>query len=305
MKQAVSVSIGSSRRDKAVEIELLGEQVHLERTGTNGDMDQAARMFEEMDGKVDAFGMGGADLGVMVVDRWYSLHSAAKMVRNVRRTPVADGNGLKATLEVKAAGIVDRELGGYVQDKKVFIITAVDRWGLARGFLEAGYDYIFGDLMFALGLPLPVRSVPVLKAYAGALLPLVSRVPFHWLYPVGKEQEKRTPKWEKQFHWASVIAGDCHYIRRYMPERMDGKVVVTNTTTPEDQEIFRRAGVKYLITTTPVLEGRSFGTNMMEAALLAALGWKERVDYAHAEDYFRMMAGVVDRLNMRPQIQEL
>ena len=49
------------------------------------------------------------------------------------------------------------------------------------------------------------------------------------------------------------------------------ELVVTNTTTPQDVELFRKCGVKYLVTTTPVLEGRSFGTNMMEAALIAVL----------------------------------
>ena len=58
MKRAVSVSIGSSKRDKAVEIELLGERVRIERIGTDGDMEKAARMYQELDGKVDAFGRG-------------------------------------------------------------------------------------------------------------------------------------------------------------------------------------------------------------------------------------------------------
>ena len=60
MKRAVSISIGSSKRDKAVEIEILGEQVRIERIGTDGDMEAAARLFKEMDGEVDAFGLGGA-----------------------------------------------------------------------------------------------------------------------------------------------------------------------------------------------------------------------------------------------------
>jgi hypothetical protein len=38
MKRAVSISIGSSKRDKAVVVELLGEQVSIERIGTDGDM---------------------------------------------------------------------------------------------------------------------------------------------------------------------------------------------------------------------------------------------------------------------------
>ncbi|MGD8553884.1 MAG: hypothetical protein PVJ32_00470, partial [Anaerolineales bacterium] len=73
MKRAVSISIGSSRRDKAVEIDLLGERVLIERIGTDGDMEKAARLYQELDGKVDAFGVGGADLGLMVDKKWYTL----------------------------------------------------------------------------------------------------------------------------------------------------------------------------------------------------------------------------------------
>ncbi len=79
---------------------------------------------------------------------------------------------------------------------------------------------------------------------------------------------------------------------------MEGKVVVTNTTTPNDVELFRQAGVKYLVTTTPVLEGRSFGTNMMEAALIAASG-KGRV-LTHEE-----LDELLDKLGFEPQLQEL
>ncbi len=37
-------------------------------------------------------------------------------------------------------------------------------------------------------------------------------------------------------------------------------------------DLFRQRGVQYVMTTTPVLNGRSFGTNMLEAAITAAAG---------------------------------
>ena len=54
-----------------------------------------------------------------------------------------------------------------------------------------------------------------------------------------------------------------------MPEDLDGKIIVTNTTTEEDMELLSRRNVKLLCTTTPRLNGRSFGTNVMEATLTA------------------------------------
>ena len=87
MKRAVSISIGSSKRDKAVEVNLLGETVRIERVGTDGDMDKAAELFKELDGKVDAFGLGGADLGILVDKNFYPLYSVRPMVRHVHKTP--------------------------------------------------------------------------------------------------------------------------------------------------------------------------------------------------------------------------
>ncbi len=100
----------------------------------------------------------------------------------------------------------------------------------------------------------PLRAERRLKTLAALLMPVAGRLPFDWIYPTGAKQEERRPRHARLFHWATVIAGDCHYIKRYMPDDMAGKVIVTNTTTPEDVEFFRRAGRKYLLTTTPVLE---------------------------------------------------
>jgi hypothetical protein len=300
MKRAVSISIGSSKRDKAVEVELLGEKVSIERIGTDGDMEKAAQLYKEMDGKVDAFGVGGADLGLQVDDRWYPLYSVQPMVRFVEKTPLVDGAGLKNTLENKLAGFIDQKIGGYVQQhgKTALVTSGADRWGMATSFISHGYECVFGDIMFGLGMPFPLHSLKSLKLLASILLPVVSRLPFEWIYPTGEKQEKRIPKWEKFYEWGTVIAGDCHYVKRHIPERLEGKVIATNTTTEADVELFRQVGIKYLVTSTPVLEGRSFGTNMMEAALVAVSGKGRKLNHDELNE-------LIEQLGLEPQLQEL
>jgi hypothetical protein len=83
-----------------------------------------------------------------------------------------------------------------------------------------------------------------------------------------------------------------------MPDHLPGKVIVTNTTTPEDVETFKKAGAKYLVTTTPVLEGRSFGTNMMEAALVAVSGKGRPLTWPEYDE-------LLNKLGFEPQLQEL
>ncbi|HNO83515.1 MAG TPA: hypothetical protein PKM54_02690, partial [Anaerolineales bacterium] len=251
MKRAVSISIGSSKRNKAVEVTLLGEKVSIERIGTDGDMEAAALKYQELDGTVDAFGVGGADLGAIVEGKFYPFHSVQKLIRYIKKTPVVDGGGLKNTLENKAPGFLDKKIGDYINQRgrKVMVTVGVDRWGLSKSFAEANYETVFCDLMFALDVPIPVRTMKGLRTLAAILIPIVTRFPFEWLYPTGDKQNEHKPKYENWYQWATVIAGDCLYIKRHMPLNMQGKVVVTNTTTPEDVEFFRKCGIKYLITT--------------------------------------------------------
>ncbi len=128
MKRVVSISIGSSRRDKAAEIELLGERIHLERIGTDGDMERAARLFQELDGQVDAFGVGGADLGCRVDQKWYPLYSVRPMVRYIQQTPVVDGGGLKNTLERQLAPLLDARLGDQVTPRRALVTSGAGAW---------------------------------------------------------------------------------------------------------------------------------------------------------------------------------
>ncbi|MBP9040158.1 MAG: hypothetical protein KBF64_00120 [Anaerolineaceae bacterium] len=305
MKRAVSISIGSSRRDKTVEIQLMGETVRMERIGTDGDMEKAARLYGELDGKVDCFGVGGALLGFMIEDQWTTLDSVQSLLKYVHQTPVVDGTGLKMTLEKQVTSVINNELNGYVKEKRALVAVALDRWGTARAFMDDGYDVVFGDVMFSLGLGIPVRSEKAIRNLANTLLPVMKHLPFSWLYPTGEKQEQRNPKYQKYFEWATVVAGDCHYLWRHMPEKLPGRVIVTNTTTPSDQEFLKNAGIKYLITTTPIIDGRSFGTNMIEAAIVSVLGRKEPVDYAHPGDYFNIIEEAIRQIPLRPQVKEL
>jgi len=301
MKRAVSISIGSSKRNKKVEVTLLGEKVSIERIGTDGDMEAAALKYKEMDGTVDAFGVGGADLGAIVEGKFYPFHSVQKLIRYIEKTPVVDGGGLKNTLENKAPAFLEKHLKDYLDQhgRKMMMTVGVDRWGLSKSFVEAGYETVFCDLMFALDVPIPIRTLKGLRTMAGIMIPIVTRFfPFEWLYPTGEKQDVRTPKWEKYYQWATVVAGDCLYIKRNMPDDMKGKIVVTNTTTPEDVALFKKCGVKYLVTTTPVMDGRSFGTNMMEAALVAISGKNRPLTWPELTE-------MLDQLVFEPQLQEL
>ncbi len=298
MKRAVSVSLGSSQRDKAVEVELLGERVSIERQGTDGDIEKATARFTELDGQVDALGVGGIDLWVEIEGKKYPLYAAHKLIKNVKKTPVVDGGGLKNTLERHVVNALISELGPEFASGRVLLTAAVDRFGMAMAFFEKDYEVVCADLMFALGIPIPIRTLNQLRWMSRLLMPVAGRLPISMIYPTGEKQDEIIPKYGKWYEWANVIAGDCHYIKRHMPEDLSGKVIVTNTTTLNDIEMFRERGVRTIVTTTPQLEGRSFGTNMMEAALTAAAGKGRPLTHAELNE-------LLLQLEMKPTVHRL
>ena len=174
MKRVVSVSLGSSRRNKRVEVEFCGEKFCVERIGTDGDLKKAAEIVAALDGKVDAIGVGGTDLYLFAGERRYPIRDAFRMVRGAKRTPVVDGSTLKNYWEREVIRKLSPRYWG--KGTKVFITSGVDRNGMVLGFEEVGADLVIGDFMFGLGLPIPLRSSKALFAVGRVLLPVLTKM---------------------------------------------------------------------------------------------------------------------------------
>lgn len=274
-KEVLGISIGSSRRDHEVVLDLLGEQVRIRREGTDGDMAQAVRRFRDLDGKVDAFGLGGIDLFLRAAGREYHFRDAVRFREAVHDTPILDGSGLKGAVEADVVRMMAEDLNLDLTGKRVLMTSAVDRWGMAEAFYEAGCEMTCADMLYALGIDVMLRDKRTTERFIHALMPVVRRMPFKWLYPAEDDHTSDiVDKHPRMYADADIVAGDYKYVRKWMPEDMSGKWIVTNTTTAEDVEFLRDHGVELLITTTPRLEGRTYGTNVIEATLVAASGSK-------------------------------
>lgn len=298
MKKIVSISLGSSRRDHRVEVEFNGVPFLLERRGTNGDIKKMVAMIRELDGKVDAFGLGGIDMYIGLPGQRYIIREGKKIVRAARKTPIVDGSGLKNTLERSTITYLQTKLGWDFQGKKVLLISAMDRWGMAESLDQAGCKMLVGDMIFALGLPIPIYSLAGIRRVARVLAPLAVQLPFSVLYPTGKRQEASDGKFSRYFAGQDIIAGDFNYIYKHMPRDMTDTVIITNTVTASDVTELRKRGVKTLVTTTPVFNGRSFGTNVMEAVLVAYASGQGELS---ADDYNTLLA----ELNFIPRVEDL
>jgi len=76
---------------------------------------------------------------------------------------------------------------------------------------------------------------------------------------------------------------------------LNGKTIVTNTTTEENIALLKERGAKLVLTTTPRYDGRSFGTNLTEALLTAYAGKGRRLSDAE-------LNGLIDELGLKPDV---
>jgi len=209
---------------------------------------------------------------------------------------LCDGRGLKHTLERRVFELTESQLGG-AHFEQAFVPVAIDRLGLAEAVSEVSERIVLGDLMVALGVPIPVYGIPAFKRVARVMLPFVSWFPMSMLF-YGSNGSEQEPKYVKYFEGSDLVAGDFLFMRKYMPACMEGKTVVTNTTTEENIEFLRARGIKTLVTTTPRYDGRSFGTNMMEAALTAYVGDKRNLSDVELNE-------LIDELELKPTVMKL
>lgn len=298
MKRAVSVSLGSPSRDKKVIINLGGQSISLERIGTGGDAKKARQLYNELDGQVDALSVGGVDLYVRVGERDYPVRAALKLVSGVKQTPVVDGRMLKYALERRVFELAVPDLGGMPHFHRALVPLGVDRIGLIRAASAVADRVDIGDLYFMLGVPIMVTGLESFIRLARRLMPIMGYLPMSMLYPPGSREEEHTPKGEKYWNAADLIAGDMHYIAKYAPADLSGKLVVTNTTTDENLETLRSRGVKTVVTTSPRYDGRSFGINAMEAALTAYAGLGRQLTVDELDE-------LIDKLVLRPSVVRL
>ncbi len=240
---------------------------------------------------------------VYVAKKRYAFVDGLKLMDSVKKTPVVDGSGLKNTLERVTVKYLIDNTDLLPKGAKILMVSAADRFGMAEAMEEAGYDVTFGDLIFAAGIPYGIKSVKELEEFARKLLPEMVKLPFEMLYPVGDKQTdldiKKAERFEPFYQEAEVIAGDFHYIRKYLPEKLNGQVIITNTVTENDVELFRQRGASYLVTTTPEFNGRSFGTNVIEGVMVAILG--KKCDEITPDDYHY----IIDKLQFKPRIVKL
>lgn len=271
MKKVVSVSLGSSKRDYIIRLTLLGQQIQLQRIGSNGSLQEAGALLAKLDGRVDVLTLGGINIHYRADQHCFAVRDASKLIKLVKHTPVVDGAAIKDIVERQTIKYLVHRYHWPRAGQQVLMMSVLDRWALAEELVATGCQLTIGDALFALGLPLPFSSLNTFKTIARCTLPILAQLPINLLYPLGAKQQTNCPRWGKFFKKAHIIAGDFHFMRRHFPKTLPGRHVITSTVTPSDRDFLQSRGISYLVTTSPSFDGRSLGANMLQGLCLALL----------------------------------
>ncbi len=307
MKRIVSISLGASTRDYRFTTTILGQHIELHRIGTDGDTARATALIRAYDGNVDAIGLGGLTPVFRVGAARYPHQEALHIAAQAQRTPVVDGGVLKATLERWAVAQAYKSDSSLFRYQRILLTSGIERYQLASALsqydseLRCADPWVHSGLSF---LPLP-RSLAQLELYAATTLPILALLPYRLIHPVARGREERDERAVALFDWATVIAGDFAFIRRFAPQNLSGKTIVTDDPTPDEIEDLRARGVTTLITMTPPLSAAHpfVATDVLEAVVTAITEANRQPGEAEVLDFISAAHWnpTIQHLNPRPR----
>lgn len=305
MKEILVIHLGEGEDTAA--INFLNQDVTIRWIGCRGDLEQAQALIAECDGKVAAIGLEGMPANLQLGRARRPHELGVRVAATAQQTPVVDGSGIRAGLERWGTILADRAEPGIFSQKHILLVPGLNHEGMAHALSRHSSKIRYADPVVYFALPdFPgVGSPTTLERIDGPTLEQLKDAPFRRLSP--QAGTPGTPRAEKPFRWADVLAGDIGAIRRYTPAQLHRKMVVVNSASEEDLEDLRQRGVSIVVKILPDIGGvkrREAGSATFEA-LLAALR-PNQADPLVEDTYLDMIAGQdwkPDILYLQPEEQ--
>lgn len=301
--RAVSVSLGAPSRDFRRVLEGDGFRLTLLRVGTGGDLRAAGYAIRHFDGNSDAIGLGGVNLAYRTGGFSVSVAAGRWLAGIARYTPVVDGSGVKSGWETEVPELLARRCGLGWDGARVLVLSALDRWGLAQALARAGAELRIADPVVALGLPLSFASLDTFSAAAHLALPLLALLPLPWLYPNARRAGRRGLfTWlgprayvRRLFDWATVIAGDLHFLYQVLPGSLHGQTIVTSGLDQAGAQWLQELGAGTVVSMNYTAAG-PVSANLLEAAWVALAGRGPQTMAACERERYARLLGLEPRV---------
>jgi hypothetical protein len=256
MKRILSVCVGAARDDYAVEAQVLDQRVQVSRVGVDGNWERALQLLRASDGQVAAIGLGG-----LWRPRDRRLQAAREAVRVSR---FADGRRVRPMLARRALAALEAHLnktGATLEGRRALLPCAAVAAPLAETLAAFGCSIVAGDLLFTLGLHLPLRQGLAVRAASQLLA---------WLPDRGSSAPKgAAERWQALAADADVLAVPQPGVLAAIGVAPEGKILVVEAAEAGALAALRQAGALAVISAGPDVGGRCLEADAVEAVLLA------------------------------------
>jgi predicted amino acid dehydrogenase len=210
------------------------------------------------------------------------------------------------TLGFKMANVVERhlvrrtlnEICGDNHDCRVLMLSGLEHPGVAEVVADHTKNVVFGDLIFSTPLGIPLRSLASLDRFARAGIPMFLKVPLALCDPRMRGQRPTLRPFQWWFDWAEIVIGSMAYLRRFAPESLDGKVVITDFTD-NDLPFLKSKEVMIAASHEAHIDGRPVPPGLLQAVYL--LEHREGATTGPQDGMLEM----VHKLKVEPRIERL
>ncbi|MBL8195999.1 MAG: hypothetical protein JNM06_19565 [Blastocatellia bacterium] len=298
MKKIVSISLGKAERDYEFTGNFLGKKFQIKRVGCDGNIDLVRKRIKEYDGQVDVIGLGGISAYFKIGNTVHIHQEAQSLIKLAKKTPVADGRGLKSILQGWTIRSINQRLKDLFNYENVLFLSGIAQYEMVQVMQEYTNNFSFCDPLIHFNTPYTLDSVNALEYYAAASMPVLTRMPYSWFYPKGWDGDQWKPLLlSKPFEKAEVIVGDYTYIRHYTPSMLPNKIVVTDSVDDAAIALLKKRGVRTIISTVPDLfKQQRIDINVMHALFAAYL--EKKPQEISENDYLE----IFDRANIEPRV---
>ncbi len=253
-------------------VTFLDQSLRIRRISCGGDLQKAAELVREYDGRVAAIALEGIPTHLQLGPAKQPYPPGAAVAAEAQKTPVVDGSGIRAGLERWGVILADRAQPGIFSQKHVLMTPGLNHNGLAQALGRRAAELRYADPLVYFAMPaMPgVGSRWTLDRAAAITLSQLADEPVNELLPQPNGRDGRAVD---GFEWADILAGDIGMIRHYAPESLKRKTVVVEWATEADLADLRERGVSIAVTMMPSLDGNGelgrWSAATIEAVLIA------------------------------------
>jgi predicted amino acid dehydrogenase len=271
MKTIIGISLGSRAQDFAFETRFLGVPMRIERIGTDGSLEKAARLVRRWDGKAAAIGLGLPHERWTVGRRRFEDADVLAVTRLARRTPATTGARLQSIFLEWAVRETQARLGHYFDNARVLFFSGLSNHRVATTLAEYTQNLSFADPIRQLGVPKLLTSLDALALYAEGAHYVSGWKPPR-LLPAALVEEWTRFVLRRALRDAHAVVAPVHELDEFGLEELAGKTVVTSTVNAERVADFADKGVALVVDAAPEIDGHVLGPGIIDAMILAATG---------------------------------